>query len=95
MIATSSTTHSGAIATSPRLQFDEVINPRAAEILKIPVEEVKDHHIADLVGVSRETVSRWRNGHMQPTLTMTFHIAAVFSVSVQALTGQAEHASRA
>lgn len=69
-----------------RLPFG-LIDKRAADILTLDIESIRDHHVAELLGVSRETVSRWRNGQ-QPGLPAVRNISAVFGISVGVLTGE-------
>lgn len=51
------------------LNFD-LIKARAAANLNIPVTEVTDQLVADLVGLARESVTRLRNGSKPSTDTL-------------------------
>lgn len=60
------------------------------------VRELQNHngytnrYIADLIGVSENTVSRWANGHRQPGALSLNQLAAVFNVSLDYLMGMTD-----
>lgn len=82
--------------TAVRLNFT-VIEKKVADLLDldIEIEPITDQMLADLFDVSRETISRWRNGHRNPRLVTAFSIASLLDLSIEQLTGQAVNASRA
>lgn len=85
MAATTETDERGTGASTPtaRLKFD-VIEKRAAQILGVPVEDVNDQMIADLVGLdARTTVWRYRTGRFLPRLDIALDIAAALNLPVE------------
>lgn len=48
-------------------------------------DATSDASRAELVGVDRATVWRWRTGRQQPSLDTIAHLAATFAVSVDDL----------
>lgn len=61
----------------------DVIKPLAAAKLDIPVQEVTDIVLAELFGTTRETIWRFRNRKMTPSLATAIHMAKVLATSVE------------
>jgi hypothetical protein len=70
------------VTPASTLRFD-VIKPRAAQILKIPVEDVSDIVLGELFGVSRETVWRWNAGRFGPRGTRLRDMANYLGLTVE------------
>lgn len=89
MTATSETQPSGVTATtSGGLRFD-VIDSKAAKILGIGRDEVTDESVGGLVGASRETISRWRNGRTKPSFPKLLEIGHALGLAVEDFTARA------
>jgi transcriptional regulator with XRE-family HTH domain len=67
------------------LNFD-AIKARASQILGIPVEEITDQKLGELLGLTREHVGRLRNGKHKPLLETVSEMARVLDMSLDLLT---------
>ncbi|MDO4673010.1 MAG: helix-turn-helix transcriptional regulator [Porphyromonadaceae bacterium] len=62
------------------------------EVLKQHREECKmtQEFVAEAIGVSRQTVSKWENGTSDPSTSNLIALAKLFQISVQELLREAE-----
>lgn len=51
--------------------------------LRFLADEITQQHLADLVGVSRQTIVAIEKGNYSPTLELAFKIAKVFSLPIE------------
>ena len=81
MTATSGTALSDSAAPLPRLRFD-VIDAKAADILGVDLDKITDEAVGGVVGVSRETISRWRHGHYRPNTAALLRMSDVLGLPI-------------
>lgn len=84
MGVTSTDSESEQRVASSVLDFD-VIDPLAAEKLGIPVGEVTDQVLGDLIGMTRESINRLRNGKSKPSIETAVSLADVLDTTIDAL----------
>lgn len=73
------------------LRYD-VVRRHAARKLQMLPEDVKNHHLAQLFGLSIKSISRIRNRRIEPSLDTAMHISEVLGVLVEDIV---EHTPRA
>ena len=56
----------------------------------IKINKMPQQKIANAIGVSQRTVSKWINGQSEPTATNIFKLALYFGVSADFLLGLSE-----
>jgi DNA-binding XRE family transcriptional regulator len=71
-------------SVSSALNFD-MINARASKVLGLPVDEITNQKLGDLLGLSREHVGRLRNGKYKPALATVVEMARVLELSFDEL----------
>lgn len=77
------------VTPGARLRFD-VIKNLAATKLDIPVADVTDIVLAELFDTTRETIWRFRNRRMTPSLPTAIGMAQVLGTSVEQIAERTE-----
>lgn len=67
------------------LRFDVIVE-RAGQILKKPAEGVTHEDLAELFGVSKRTITRWRNRSTSMFLSQGLDIARILDLPVDQFT---------
>ena len=61
--------------------MDKRLNLKAARVRK----DLTQAELADLVGVSRQTIVEWEKGHTTPDITTANHIAEILEEATELL----------
>lgn len=83
MAATDSAAPDATPATAPRIDFD-IFDAKCADL-----GATNDTARAEIAGVNRTTIWRWRKGQWSPNLAVASRIAQRLDITVDELTGRA------
>lgn len=73
--------HATHATPEPLLDFD-VIKERAGKMLKIAADDITDEALAEMFGLSRETIWHYRHGKMKPRFETVSAMADMLSLTV-------------